>query len=120
VHVNHAFLAGFVAGEGHFSITENNAGQSWCCGFVLGQRDDNADDQCSALATSLSMVPLLGKKAGDFRMWQRAVTAWNDPSKGALRWQRLARFAGNAWRDSGPSFAPTAPPHMTWTTRGLT
>jgi hypothetical protein len=37
------FLAGFVAGEGHFWIAENNAGQSWSCGFALAQRDDNAD-----------------------------------------------------------------------------
>jgi hypothetical protein len=36
------FLAGFVAGEGHFWISENNAGQSWACGFQLAQRDDNA------------------------------------------------------------------------------
>ena len=37
------FLAGFVAGEGHFWIAENNAGQSWACGFALVQRDDNAE-----------------------------------------------------------------------------
>jgi hypothetical protein len=37
------FLAGFVAGEGHFRISENNAGQSWSCGFALRQRDDNAE-----------------------------------------------------------------------------
>ncbi len=38
-----AFLAGFVAGEGHFSIRPNNAGQSWSCGFQLVQRDDNVE-----------------------------------------------------------------------------
>jgi Homing endonuclease associated repeat len=37
------FLAGFVAGEAHFWISQNNAGQSWCCGFALCQRDDNAE-----------------------------------------------------------------------------
>jgi LAGLIDADG DNA endonuclease family protein len=37
------FLAGFVAGEGHFRIGENNAGQSWSCLFDLRQRDDNAE-----------------------------------------------------------------------------
>jgi hypothetical protein len=48
VQLNNAFLAGFVAGEGHFAIRENNAGQSWCCGFALVQRDDNADLVASA------------------------------------------------------------------------
>ncbi len=42
------FLAGFIAGEGHFWIAENNAGQSWSCGFALAQRDDNADLVASA------------------------------------------------------------------------
>jgi hypothetical protein len=132
------FLAGFVAGEGHFWIRENNAGQSWCCGFALAQRDDNADlvagardfsgcgevrwcppwntshaqvhwvvlslDHCSALATSLSKVPLLGKKAGDFRIWQRAVASWNDPPQGALRWQRLAQFASELRAHRDPSY----------------
>jgi hypothetical protein len=37
------FLAGLVAGEAHFWISQNNAGQSWCCGFALCQRDDNAE-----------------------------------------------------------------------------
>jgi hypothetical protein len=130
------FVAGFVAGEGHFWIRENNAGQSWCCGFALAQRDDNADllasarehvgcgeirwcpprstshaqlhwlvqsmDGCSSLAASLNKVPLLGKKAGDFGIWQRAVAAWNDPMQGALRWQRVAQLAFElrAHRDS--------------------
>jgi hypothetical protein len=60
-------------------------------------------DQCSALATSLSMVPLLGKKAGDFRIWQRAVAAWNDPTKGARRWQLLARLASKLRAHRDPS-----------------
>jgi LAGLIDADG endonuclease len=132
------FLAGFVAGEGHFWIRENNAGQSWCCGFALAQRDDNADlvagardfsgcgevrwcpprntshaqvhwvvqsmDHCSALATSLRTMPLLGKKAGDFRIWHRAVAAWNDPTLGALRWQRLAQFASELRAHRDPSY----------------
>lgn len=42
------FLAGFVAGEGHFCVRENNAGQSWSCGFALAQRDDNAELVASA------------------------------------------------------------------------
>ena len=124
-----------MAGEGHFSIRENNAGQSWCCGFALVQRDDNADlvasarefsgcgdvrwkpprrtsqaqvywvvqntHHCSALARSLSSVPLLAKKAGDFRIWQQAVAVWNEPTQGERRWQRLARFASelHAHRD---------------------
>jgi hypothetical protein len=43
MHVDIPFLAGLIAGEGHFWIAENNAGQSWSCGFALVQRDDNAD-----------------------------------------------------------------------------
>jgi hypothetical protein len=134
-----AFLSGFVAGEGHFWITENNAGQSWCCGFALAQRDDNADlvagardfsgcgvvrwcppwntshaqvhwvvesmDHCSALATSLSNLPLLGKKAGDFRIWHRAVAAWNEPMQGALRWKQLAQFASELRAHRNPTYA---------------
>jgi hypothetical protein len=121
------FLAGFVAGEGHFSILENNAGQSWACGFSLVQRDDNAElvagardlaacgefrwcpprstseaqihwvvqtmDDCSALAASLSRFPLLGKKAGDLDIWQRAVSVWTETGQGALRWEHLKRLA---------------------------
>ena len=138
MHLNGPFLAGFVAGEGHFWIRENNAGQSWCCGFALVQRDDNADlvasardfsgcgevrwcppwntsraqvhwvvqsmDHCSALARSLRNLPLLGKKAGDFRIWQRAVAAWNDSTLGALRWQRLAQFATELRAHRDPSY----------------
>ena len=136
--LSRTFLAGFVAGEGHFSITKNNAGQSWCCAFALGQRDDNAGlvasardfagcgqvrwkpprntshaqvhwvvqskDQCSALATSLSKLPLLGKKAGDFRIWSRAVDAWSESMQGAVRWQRLARFASELRAHRDPSY----------------
>jgi hypothetical protein len=138
MQLNGPFLAGFVAGEGHFWIRENNAGQSWCCGFALAQRDDNADlvagardfsgcgevrwcppwntsraqvhwvvqsmDHCSALATSLRTTPLLGKKAGDFRIWQRAVATWNDPTLGALRWQRLAQLATELRAHRDPSY----------------
>jgi hypothetical protein len=50
-----------------------------------------------------ALVPLLGKKAGDFRIWQRAVAAWNDPTKGALRWQRLARLASELRAHRDPS-----------------
>jgi hypothetical protein len=48
-------------------------------------------------------MPLLGKKAGDFRIWQQAVAAWNDPMKGALRWQRLERFASELRAHRDPS-----------------
>src|SRR5918992_1047344 len=37
------FLAGLVAGGGCFAISQKNAGQSWCCGFRLCQREDSAD-----------------------------------------------------------------------------
>jgi hypothetical protein len=140
VEPNNAFLAGFVAGEGHFSIRLNNAGQSWCCGFALAQRDDNADlvrsardssgggelcwkppcrtseaqfhwlaqsrRHCSALALSLSRVPLLGKKAGDFLIWQRAVAVWNEPARGARRWQQLAGLASELRAHRDPSHRP--------------
>jgi LAGLIDADG endonuclease len=140
VFLTSSFLAGFVAGEGHFSITENNAGQSWCCRFVLVQRDDNADlvagardlagcgevrwkrphltshaqihwvvqsmHDCSALARSLSSAPLLGKKAGDFRLWQRAVAVWNEAMQAARRWQRLAELASELRAHRDPSHRP--------------
>ena len=41
--IDRPFVAGFVAGEGHFWIAPNNAGQSWSCGFELCQRDDGAE-----------------------------------------------------------------------------
>jgi hypothetical protein len=95
------FLAGFVAGEGHFWISdENNAGQSWACGFALVQ----SMDTCSALASSLSELPLLGKKAGDLAIWQRAVDVWRDPAQGALRWRRLAQFASDLRAHRNPAF----------------
>jgi hypothetical protein len=137
MELNGPFLAGFVAGEGHFWITENNAGQSWCCGFALAQRDDNAElvasardhvgcgvirwcpprrtshaqvhwvvqsmDDCATLAKSLSKVPLLGKKAGDLRIWHRAVAAWNEQVQGAHRWQRLAQLATDLRAHRDPS-----------------
>lgn len=133
------FLAGFVAGEGHFWIAENNAGQSWSCGFALAQRDDNADlvvsardlagcgeirwqpprgtshaqvhwvvqsmADCSALARSLSTFPLIGKKAGDLAIWQEAVTAWNETTKGPLRWRQLKRLARELRAHRDPAVA---------------
>jgi LAGLIDADG endonuclease len=127
VEFDNPFLAGFVAGEGHFSISENNSGQSWACGFALAQRDDNAElvagardlagcgrvrwcppratseaqvhwvvdsmRDCRTLAASLGACPLLGKKAGDFAIWQQAVSIWSDRSQGALRWEHLKRLA---------------------------
>jgi hypothetical protein len=131
------FLAGFVAGEGHFRISENNAGQSWSCGFDLRQRDDNAElvaavhelvgegrlvwvpprgtshaqvcwriesmTGCSDLAAALDQVPLLGKKSGDFALWQRAVTIWTDRGLGSARWPQLRQLASllRAHRDPG-------------------
>jgi hypothetical protein len=50
-------------------------------------------DACSALARSLSAVPLLGKKAGDFAIRRSAVAAWTRPPEGVLRWNRLRRLA---------------------------
>lgn len=133
------FLAGFVAGEGHFRITQNNAGQSWCCGFQLAQRDDNAEliasaralvecgelrwspprgtshaqmhwlvqtmDECSRLADSLGRLRLLGKKAGDLAIWQRAVAAWNDRTRGARRWAQLEQLASELRAHRHPGFA---------------
>jgi hypothetical protein len=132
------FLAGFVAGEGHFWISQNNAGQSWSCGFALVQRDDNADlvasardlvgcgevrwrpprgtshaqvhwlvqsrDECSVLGSSLGSLPLLGKKAGELAIWQRAVAVWNDRTQGALRWKHLQRLASELRAHRNPAF----------------
>jgi hypothetical protein len=36
------FIAGFVEGEGHFGIAEQNGGQSYGCFMSLGLRDDDA------------------------------------------------------------------------------
>jgi LAGLIDADG endonuclease len=137
--VDNPFLAGFIAGEGHFWIAENNAGQSWSCGFALAQRDDNADlvagardlagcgeirwqppygtshaqvhwivrrmAECSALASTLSTFPLLGKKAGDLAIWQEAVSAWNNRTRRPLKWDRLERLAAELRGHRDPAVA---------------
>jgi hypothetical protein len=58
---------------------------------------------CSELAASLAGVPLLGKKSGDFGLWQRAVTIWTDHSQGPARWPQLRQLASllRAHRDVG-------------------
>jgi len=121
------FLAGFVAGEAHFSIRPTNAGQSWCCGFQLVQRDDNLElvaavrglagcgalrwraargsshpqvlwqtvtiEDCTALASALTGFDLLGTKAGEFAIWQRAVAAWSRGRSASSRWNELEQCA---------------------------
>jgi hypothetical protein len=132
------FVAGFAAGEGHFWIAPNNAGQSWSCGFELAQRDDGADvvaaardlmgcgvlrqtpgrrtsrpqltwlvramDDCAALADGLHNVPLLGKKAGEFAIWSRAVATWRNLALGSSRWSRLQQFASELHAHRAPEF----------------
>ena len=117
------FLAGFVAGEAHFSIRPNNAGQSWSCGFQLVQRDDNLElvaavrslagcgalrwkpargsshpqvlwqtvtiEDCATLAGALTGLHLLGTKAGEFAIWQRAVAVWSRGRSASSRWREL-------------------------------
>jgi LAGLIDADG endonuclease len=134
------FLAGFVAGEAHFWIRPNNAGQSWACGFELCQRDDNSAlvqalrdqvgcgairrkaawrssrpqvgwivqsiDGCVRLATVLDGWHLLGKKAGDFRIWREAVAVWRDKRLGRARWPRLDRFASALRAHRRPDVMP--------------
>jgi hypothetical protein len=136
--VDRLFVAGFVAGEGHFWIAPNNSGQSWSCGFELCQRDDGADlvaavrdvtgcgavrrvpacntsqpqvlwsawsmQDCSALAVALADVPMLGKKAGEFAIWRRAVAAWSNLAAGSSRWNRLERFASALRAHRAPDF----------------
>jgi hypothetical protein len=121
------FLAGFIVGEGHFSIRPNNAGQSWACGFELAQREDNAAlvmaardladvghisrrparrtsqaqvrwtvqtiDDCLRLVRLLDTLPLLGKKAGDFRIWGTAVARWAQLDDEPSRWPHLTELA---------------------------
>ncbi len=121
------FLAGFVAGEGHFFIRPNNGNQSWACGFHLDQREDNAGllvaardlagvgaiwwhparntsrpqvrwmvqsiNECLALTGVLDGHPLLGKKAGDYRIWRMAVARWAGRDDGPRRWPHMAELA---------------------------
>jgi hypothetical protein len=138
-HLNGAFLAGFIAGEGHFSIRPNNAGQSWACGFHLVQREDNAElvvaareaagvgsisskaarhtsrpqvvwtvqtiEDCFALVGLLDSLPLLGKKAGDFRIWRMAVARWAQLQDGRARWPHLRELAGTLRTHRQPRYA---------------
>jgi hypothetical protein len=62
-----AFFAGFVAGDGSFSIRANNAGASWCCGLQVKLR---ADD-----------TPLLEA----LRHWSGAGQLWSGPARGGSR-----------------------------------
>jgi hypothetical protein len=43
VHLDAAFISGLVAGEGCFSIPEQNGGQSRACRFALALRDDDME-----------------------------------------------------------------------------
>jgi len=60
---------------------------------------------CSALARSLSAFPLLGKKAGDLAIWHGAVTAWNETTKGPLRWRQFRRLARELRAHRDPAVA---------------
>jgi hypothetical protein len=133
------FVAGFVAGEGHFAIRPNNAGQSWACAFYLTQREDNAAlvrtvrdltgcgeiSRIAARATSrpqavwkvesirdcvhleryLDAHPLLAKKAGEFRVWQRGVAVWAARSAGPERWPAMKRLASELLAVRQPTYA---------------
>lgn len=46
---------------------------------------------CARLVEALSVLPLLGKKAGDFRVWRSAVRTWT--GGGNSRWPVLERHA---------------------------
>lgn len=70
--IEEPFLAGFIAGEGHFSIRPNNAGQSWACGFELVQREDNT--ALVVAARDLVGVGQISRKAA--RGTSRAQVAW--------------------------------------------
>jgi hypothetical protein len=59
-----AFLSGFVAGDGSFTIRANNAGASWCCGLQVKLRADN--------------TPLLAT----FRDWTGAGELFRAPARG--------------------------------------
>jgi hypothetical protein len=59
-----AFFAGFAAGDSSFMIRENNAGTSWCCGFIVKLR---ADD-----------TPLLAA----FRDWSGVGELYPSPARG--------------------------------------
>jgi hypothetical protein len=37
------FIAGFIGGEAHLAVVEQNGGQSYSCAMTLGVRDDDAD-----------------------------------------------------------------------------
>jgi hypothetical protein len=133
------FLAGFIAGEGHFSIRPNNGGQSWACGFQLVQREDNAAlvmaareladvghisrrparrtsqaqvlwtvqaiDDCLGLVRMLDTLPLLGKKAGDFRIWRMAVARWAQLHDERGRWPHLTELARTLCAHRNPRYA---------------
>jgi hypothetical protein len=137
--LNGPFVAGFVAGEGHFAIRPNNAGQSWACAFYLTQREDNAAlirtvrdvtgcgeisrkaaratsrpqavwkvesiRDCVRLARYLDAHPLLAKKAGEFRVWQRGVAVWAARSAGPERWPAMERLASELLAHRQPTYA---------------
>lgn len=139
LRVEGPFLAGFIAGEGHFAIRANNAGQSRACGFELAQREDNAAlvmasrdlagvghitrqparrtsqaqvrwtvqtiDDCMRLVLLLDTLPLLGKKAGDFRIWRMGVARWAQLDDGRGRWPHLTELARTLRAHREPRYA---------------
>jgi hypothetical protein len=42
-HIDGHFIAGFIEGEAHLAVVEQNGGQSYSCAMTLGVRDDDAD-----------------------------------------------------------------------------
>jgi hypothetical protein len=72
-----AFFAGFIAGDGSFSIRENNSGASWCCGLQVKLR---ADD--TPLLTALRAWTSAGQLSADpARAGSRPQTAWTVASQ---------------------------------------
>jgi hypothetical protein len=56
-HIDGHFIAGFVDGEAHLGVVEQNGGQSCSCVMTLGVRDDDAELlRWLALRTGLGTV----------------------------------------------------------------
>jgi hypothetical protein len=48
------FIAGFIEGEAHLGVVEQNGGQSYSCVMALSLRDDDAELLCGLRATALT------------------------------------------------------------------